>query len=472
MNSRKRHARYYITSVQANPQDWQRIDAELGQIRHAWEWIFASADQKLVRDYVEAVFPYLQLRGLWREALAWAERELLATRIDQDKSAEISSLLRVGDAYDQLGHQQQLIEHYEQACALLPLLHSKQHRPQVESMIVSRLGMAYLKKGDSAKALEYYHRSLDLARQTKNWRTEFVAMMSTEKAYRRMGKPRQAQTWQRRMINLARKHRDHEYLALTLMAAGNSSFDAGNFRKAREQYQEALEHARAVGDKDLEAYFFDSLAGIAQTEGDFAKVAELHEQALSLVRSMGDKVHESDLLGALGDVFMQAGEPERAIQYFEQNLAVAREVGNRAVEGGRLASLGQAYHRLGKFEIAAQYYEEALRVNREAGERQIEARLLRMMGDLADDLCQAHEAIEFYGQALSLTQEISDERLGADIRWNLALVLDRQGNLTRTHELIKNVVSYERTVDDPDTQKHADYLAELGHRRKQRAMSR
>ena len=71
---------------------------------------------------------------------------------------------------------------------------------------------------------------------------------------------------------------------------------------------------------------------------------------------------------------------------------------------------------------------------------------------------------------MNLAQEISDERLGADIRWNLALVLDRQGSLTRAHELIKNVVSYERTVDDPDTQKHADYLAELGRRRKQREM--
>ena len=27
----ERHARYYLTLIQANPQDWQRIDAELGK---------------------------------------------------------------------------------------------------------------------------------------------------------------------------------------------------------------------------------------------------------------------------------------------------------------------------------------------------------------------------------------------------------------------------------------------------------
>ncbi len=278
MKTGSRHASHYLALVQKNHNDWRLVDSELGQIRRAWEALSPYKDPKLVHEFVEALFPYLQLRGLWHEALVWAERELIAARSDRDKTAELFSLLRVGDAHAQVGHPEKLLENYEQALTLLSFIRVEGDKRQLESVLISRLGMGYLTIGNKKKSIQCYERALKIAQHPKNWRTEFVALINLGQAWRHLGHPKEAQRFERRMFDLARKHQNDNYLAVALMSMGNASIEVGNYSKAREEYHEGLKHARAAGDKSLEANLLHNLASVAQAEGDLKMVSDLHAQ--------------------------------------------------------------------------------------------------------------------------------------------------------------------------------------------------
>lgn len=107
--ARDRHAGHYLSLVQRDPQDWQTIQAKLGQIRRAWEAV--ADDPQQVLAFTEALALFHQRQGLWREAISWAERGLHAAQIlARDESRDVL-LHNMGMMYQSLGDTRRALDH-------------------------------------------------------------------------------------------------------------------------------------------------------------------------------------------------------------------------------------------------------------------------------------------------------------------------------------------------------------------------
>ena len=69
----ERYRRYYLSLVNEDRQDWERIGKEYGQIRRVWA---GGLGDEMRLEFVGALFVYQERHGLWGEGLAWAKRGL------------------------------------------------------------------------------------------------------------------------------------------------------------------------------------------------------------------------------------------------------------------------------------------------------------------------------------------------------------------------------------------------------------
>lgn len=113
---KERHAHYYLKYAQSHPGDWAWFDREWPQIRRAWEWIHTNGDSLIAHDYIEHLSSFLQLRGLWSEALTWAEWGLANTAEHDD---QVWKHVDIGNVYEKLGQLQQASESYLKALTLI-----------------------------------------------------------------------------------------------------------------------------------------------------------------------------------------------------------------------------------------------------------------------------------------------------------------------------------------------------------------
>jgi hypothetical protein len=106
-----RHREHYLSVVEANHEDWQRIEAVYPQLQWAWEHHLAQATPAApVLAFVDALRLYQQRRGLWQDSLEWTQRALAVARA-AGKTKNTAALLNyLGKVYDDLGDKSRAIE--------------------------------------------------------------------------------------------------------------------------------------------------------------------------------------------------------------------------------------------------------------------------------------------------------------------------------------------------------------------------
>ncbi len=77
------------------------------------------------------------------------------------------------------------------------------------------------------------------------------------------------------------------------------------------------------------------------------------------------------------------------------------------------------------------------------------------MGVAYSDLGEPRRAIELYEQRLAIAREIGDRSGEVITSWNLGLIYEAEGDLSRAVSLMDLCVEYEQDIGHPDAEKHA-----------------
>ncbi|HET7597975.1 MAG TPA: AAA family ATPase, partial [Burkholderiales bacterium] len=162
---RRRHAHYFLTLAESAPPyipetrttDWyDRIDADLDNVRAALDWLDKQGEKKLVVRFTAALWPYWVEYQRPVEGYHWLEIAL-AYR-DQQTPAERASLLTGACTAPTLDTDYQTISGYaEEALSLWEQLHD----PCGQALIYRQLGGRDYIVGDGARSLSWLSKALD-----------------------------------------------------------------------------------------------------------------------------------------------------------------------------------------------------------------------------------------------------------------------------------------------------------------------
>ncbi|XP_059231595.1 G-protein-signaling modulator 2 isoform X3 [Mustela nigripes] len=258
------------------------------------------------------------------------------------------------------------------------------------SAIYSQLGNAYFYLHDYAKALEYHHHDLTLARTIGDQLGEAKASGNLGNTLKVLGNFDEAVVCCQRHLDISRELNDKVGEARALYNLGNvyhakgKSFgcpgpqDIGEFpeevrnalQAAVDYYEENLSLVTALGDRAAQGRAFGNLGNTHYLLGNFRDAVIAHEQRLLIAKEFGDKAAERRAYSNLGNAYIFLGEFETASEYYK--------IG----EGRACWSLGNAYTALGNHDQAMHFAEKHLEISREVGDRSGELTARLNLSDL------------------------------------------------------------------------------------------
>ncbi|XP_063574324.1 G-protein-signaling modulator 2 isoform X5 [Pongo abelii] len=280
------------------------------------------------------------------------------------------------------------------------------------SAIYSQLGNAYFYLHDYAKALEYHHHDLTLARTIGDQLGEAKASGNLGNTLKVLGNFDEAIVCCQRHLDISRELNDKVGEARALYNLGNV-------------YHAKGKSFGCPGSQDV-GEFPEEVRDALQAAVDF------YEENLSLVTALGDRAAQGRAFGNLGNTHYLLGNFRDAVIAHEQRLLIAKEFGDKAAERRAYSNLGNAYIFLGEFETASEYYKIG------------EGRACWSLGNAYTALGNHDQAMHFAEKHLEISREVGDKSGELTARLNLS---DLQMVLGLSYSTNNSIMSENTEVD-------------------------
>ncbi|XP_063111401.1 G-protein-signaling modulator 2 isoform X2 [Cavia porcellus] len=333
------------------------------------------------------------------------------------------------------------------------------------SAIYSQLGNAYFYLHDYAKALEYHHHDLTLARTIGDQLGEAKASGNLGNTLKVLGNFDEAIVCCQRHLDISRQLNDKVGEARALYNLGNvyhakgKSFghpgpqDVGEFpeevrdalQAAVDFYEENLSLVTALGDRAAQGRAFGNLGNTHYLLGNFRDAVIAHEQRLLIAKEFGDKAAERRAYSNLGNAYIFLGEFETASEYYKKTLLLARQLKDRAVEAQSCYSLGNTYTLLQDYEKAIDYHLKHLAIAQELKDRIGEGRACWSLGNAYTALGNHDQAMHFAEKHLEISREVGDKSGELTARLNLS---DLQMVLGLSYSTNNSIMSENIEIDN------------------------
>jgi tetratricopeptide (TPR) repeat protein len=326
----RRHCDYYLELVAAQerafygPQPRQAVavvQAELSNIRQAWQWAAEHEYRPAIERSLEAVGRFYQTAALLQEGEAMFA--LAAPALGEAPS--LQARLMVWQAY-----------------FLLKL------GRQVEAVRLARQALAQ-SDGDALAQAEAYSllgEVLDRDRQ-----------LEPAKAYLEQA------------LAAFAAQSDLERLARSLRRMVQARWRSGELEEARRYLQRAVPIHQSLGDKKGLAQLYNLMAGIHYERNEVPQALAYVQQAKQLYEDIGDRLDAAVVAANLARLYTHLGRYEEALASNLQALDTSRELGDRHGLARDLSNRGRILLILGDFESSLDFYFRALDVARALDDR-------------------------------------------------------------------------------------------------------
>ncbi|XP_061860311.1 G-protein-signaling modulator 2 isoform X3 [Colius striatus] len=308
------------------------------------------------------------------------------------------------------------------------------------SAIYSQLGNAYFYLHEYAKALEYHHHDLTLARTIGDLLGEAKASGNLGNTLKVLGNFEEAIVCCQRHLDISRELNDKVGEARALYNLGNvyhskgknvasaGTHDPGELpddvknalQKAANYYEENLTLVTELGDRAAQGRAFGNLGNTHYLLGNFRSAVLAHEQRLLIAKEFGDHSAERRAYSNLGNAHVFLGEFQTASEYYKRTLQLARQLQDRAVEAQACYSLGNTYTLLQDYEKAIDYHLKHLVIAQELHDRIGEGRACWSLGNAYTALGNHDQAMHFAERHLEISREVGDRSGELTARLNLS----------------------------------------------------
>ena len=315
----------------------------------------------------------------------------------------------------------------------------------MEGSITILLADIYERQCKYATAREYYHRAINITKDTDNKRGEgyCYGIVSDH-----LGEYDKAREYHEKALAIRIEIGDKEGEATDYGNLGTVFESLGEYDKARKYLENALAITIEIGVRHGEASSYGSLGTVFQSVGDYDKAREYHEKALAITIEIGVRNGEASSYGNLGTVFQFLGEYDKAREYLEKALAIRIEIGDRNGEASSYGNLGTVFRSVGDYDRAREYLEKALAIRVEIGDRDGEASSYGSLGTVFKSLGEYDRAREYHEKALAIRIEIGHKEGEATDYGNLGTVFQSLGEYDKAREYLEKALSIRVEIGD------------------------
>lgn len=216
------------------------------------------------------------------------------------------------------------------------------------------LGIAFRRKGELRKSLEYLYVSADVFGKIDITK---LAQVYSEIAstYTQNGDVKNSLLFKSKAIEVLRDLDNPQTLAITLLNTGYSYYQINSLDTALSYYNEAEPIFEEIGLEIGKAYTIGNRALVFWKQGNPEKAIEDLQIAISMLEPLGDQFGMADYYNQLGSIYLELDDHQSALINTERGLdmAMAVDLKEQIRDASRL--LAQLYEEKGDYPKAFDY---------------------------------------------------------------------------------------------------------------------
>jgi tetratricopeptide (TPR) repeat protein len=218
--------------------------------------------------------------------------------------------------------------------------------------------MAYLhiNQGDSAQALEYYHKSLKVEEEIGSKERMAASLKSIGAIYGNQNDISLALEYYHRSLDMYEEINYREGMASSLNNIGVIYSGEGDSTQALHFFRKSLAIKEELGDKEGMAYSLSSMGNLYETMGHTETALKYHRSSLAIRTEIDNKHGISISLNNIGRITLQNGDVATAKAMASQSLEIANELAHPPI-------IRNASKLLSEVLKAEDNYEEALKMH-------------------------------------------------------------------------------------------------------------
>ncbi len=339
----------------------------------------------------------------------WYAEAIEMRRATGDVPGLITSLTYLGNALFRDGKLAQARQQYARARLLSEELgeSGKNRRAELLSSEANVLDAM----GRPSKAIDAYHRSIELYRELEDPRGELVNRLNLADALEKAGRPREALAELERCEGPLERAGSPADRIVFHRNRGQVRLDLGDVEGARDDVLEARKLAAREGLKREQASILIDLGFLYQELEALDRAGACAEEAETLARAERDSALLRDAAALAGAVALDAGDFPEALSRWEEALAIDRARGATSWQLRDELGRANALAALGRNAPARAAYRTILEKLEDSRQERLAEIALLGLGHTWE-VEDPRRAREYYGRALQKVEERREKSFG------------------------------------------------------------
>ena len=407
---------FYVDLSERFERDFDSLDLELGNIRHALEIASNQGMDELFIRGVSAIYAFLDLRGMYGLAESNLRQAEELARTAAMPAYHAKTLLNLGRILN-------LQARYSEAETYLSdglTLAREYELAETVAAILLSLGTAAYYQNEADRAEAYFQEGLVAARKANYQRAIIVCLDNLALADFRRGDLDKAEAGYLEALALARETKDPESESHLLQVLGALEARRGNHDAADKYYLDGLSIARDLKFKERISAFLANLAELTFTRGDPAGAMAYMAESLAIARESGHRERICLLLANMAEVAMSQGDDQGAEVYLREAVEVGEAIGPGEATIWAIASLGSLRNKAADYVEAERFLDRALKLATDANHPWMISAVRNKRGDLWLNEGKFESAGVEFSDALSIARKLKDPDLIGQALFGLA----------------------------------------------------
>jgi len=206
------------------------------------------------------------------------------------------------------------------------------------------------------KAIDYYTKSLDVARANGILDRELVAMANIGELCLELGNPQEALDYLIPAYGRMSEDHEPEVRADCLRNIGQAFLEMDNLVMATEFTRKSYDITLRAGETIMATDSLETLANVAIAMGDLAEAELMVARGLVLASTTGNLSQRASLLIVRATVMNEAGQPAQALEVLQEAERLCESINLKSKLWRAHEQLSKAHEAIGNFEQALTYF--------------------------------------------------------------------------------------------------------------------
>jgi len=272
--------------------------------------------------------------------------------------------------------------------------------------LTASIGFIYEAQGDYSTAMDYYNRSLKMAKTLGDKKQIAIATGNIGNIYSVQGDEVKAMDCYLKALELKEQIGDKHGIIKSASNIATHYKDQGDYAKAMDYYSKALKTATEVNDLDLEANTYVNIGDVYRQEGDLKNALDNEFKALNIADSLQYKPLMASANSTLGLIFFAKADYSKALGYYTTAFNLYQETGDKSTEATILGDMGIVCETQGDYPKALDYELKSLKLCDELGDKNGATVCTGNIGDIYMKQQKYKDAEKYILQALYLADTI------------------------------------------------------------------